>query len=230
MLFPYKVIELTHTLESSIPTWNGDCGFKHDLHMDYEDCSGEDKFRVMKLGMHAGIGTHMDAPSHCIQGGKFIDDFKVDELCMPCVVVDVSNKADEHYSVTIEDILAFEGMHGTIAAGACVLIKTGWEKFWAEPKRYHNNHRFPSVSSEAANLLIERGVSALGIDTLSPDRPEDGFKVHQIFLGAGKILIENVAHLDNMPLIGAYIMILPIKIKEGTEAPIRLVGFIDKND
>lgn len=52
MLFPYKVIDLTHTLESSIPTWNGDCGFKHDLHMDYKDCPGEDKFRVMKMSMH----------------------------------------------------------------------------------------------------------------------------------------------------------------------------------
>lgn len=230
MFFPYKLIDLTHTLMNSIPTWNGDCGFKHDLHMDYKDCLGEDKFRIMKMSMHAGIGTHMDAPSHCIKGGKCIDDFKLDDLCMPCVVVDVSNKAHESYSVSIEDILTFESIQGIIAAGSCVLIKTGWEKFWAEPKRYHNNHRFPSISSEAAHLLVERGVSALGIDTLSPDRPDNGFKVHQIFLGAGKILIENVANLDNMPLTGAYLMILPIKIKEGTEAPIRLVGLVDKID
>jgi len=228
MLFPYKFIDLTHTLEGSIPTWNGDCGFKHDLHMDYEDCQGEDKFRVMKMSMHAGIGTHMDAPSHCIKGGKCIDDFLLDELCMPCVVVDVSSKAHERYSVTIEDILTFESMHGAIDAGSCVLIKTGWGKFWTEPKSYHNNHMFPSVSSEAAGLLIERGVSALGIDTLSPDRPGDGFKVHQIFLGARKILIENAANLDNMPLTGAYIMILPLKIKEGTEAPARLIGLVER--
>lgn len=228
MLFPYKVIDLTHALERSIPTWNGDCGFKQDLHIDYQDCQGPDTFRVMKIRMQAGIGTHMDAPSHCIQGGKFIDDFKLEDLCMPCVVIDVSNKAHESYSVTIEDIVSFERLYGVIPAGSCVLIKTGWEKFWSTPLKYHNNHIFPSVSSNTANLLINRGVSALGIDTLSPDCPKNGFKVHQIFLGAGKILIENVANLDSMPLTGGYIMILPIKVKEGTEAPIRLVGLIKK--
>lgn len=38
----------------------------------------------MKMSMDAGIGTHMDAPSHCIQGGKCIHDFDVNDLCMPC--------------------------------------------------------------------------------------------------------------------------------------------------
>ncbi len=94
--------------------------------------------------------------------------------------------------------------------------------------KYHNNHVFPSVSLEAAKVLLERDVSALGIDVLSPDRTEDGFKVHQVFLGLGKILIENAANLDNMPPIGAFVMALPIKIKDGTEAPVRLVGLIER--
>lgn len=226
MTFPYKLIDLTHTLDNHIPTWNGGCGFKHDLHIDYTDCPGEDKFRVMKISMHAGIGTHMDAPSHCIPNGKNIHDFGVNELCMPCVVIDVSDKCHERYSLIPEDILAFEHKFGSIPQKSCVLIQTGWSKFWNEPKKYHNNHVFPSISFEAAKLLTERGIDALGIDTLSPDRPEDGFKVHQIFLSAGKILIENVANLDNMPPIGAFVMIFPIKVKNGTEAPVRLVGLI----
>ena len=197
MIFPYKLIDLTHTLDSNIPTWNGGCGFHLDLHIDYADCEGEDKFRVMKMRMHSGIGTHMDAPSHCIPGGKYIHNFEVDELCMTCFVVDVSVKVHERYSLTSEDISAFESDHGTISQGSCVMIKTGWEKFWAEPEKYRNNHVFPSVSPEAAGLLLERGVSALGIDTLSPDRPEDGFKVHQIFLGNGKILIVAMLSPEN---------------------------------
>ncbi|HYF97746.1 MAG TPA: cyclase family protein [Coxiellaceae bacterium] len=230
MTFPYKLIDLTHTLEASIPTWNGDCGFNHYLHLDYADCEEGDKFRVMKMSMHAGIGTHMDAPSHCMQGGKCIHDFDANDLCMPCVVIDVSNKCHAHYSVTLEGITDFENEYGVIAKATCVMVKTGWNKFWTDPEKYCNNHVFPSVSPEAANLLLKRGVSALGIDTLSPDRPEDGFKVHQIFLGAGKILIENVANLDMLPPIGSYVMVLPIKVKDGTEAPVRLVGLIKKID
>ena len=228
MTFPYKFIDLTHTLDDSIPTWNGGCGFNHQLHIDYADCEGEDKFRVMKIKMHAGIGTHMDAPSHCIPGGQCIHDFDVNQLCMPCVVIEIEDKCHERYSLNPEDISDFESKCGPISKGSCVMIKTGWEKFWDRPAKYHNNHVFPSVSPKAAEFLLERGVNALGIDTLSPDRPEDGFKVHKIFLGAGKILIENVANLDNMPRVGAFVMALPIKVRDGTEAPIRLVGLIEK--
>ena len=108
------------------------------------------------------------------------------------------------------------------------MVKTGWSKFWTEPLKYHNNHVFPSISFEAAELFLERGVRALGIDTLSPDRPEDGFKAHHIFLGVGKILIENVANLDSIAKVGSFIMVLPLKIKEGTEAPVWLVGLIER--
>jgi kynurenine formamidase len=228
MTFPYAIIDLTHTLHSTIPTWDGGCGFNHELDIDYADCAGEEKFRLMKLRMNAGIGTHMDAPSHCFPGAKCIDEFDVNELCMPCVVLDVAAKAHESYSASLDDIITFEAAYGRIKQGSCVMLRTGWEKFWDEPAKYHNNHIFPEVTPEAANLLLERGVSALGIDTLSPDRPADGFKVHQLFLGAGKIILENVANLAKMPVTGGYVMIMPIKIQDGTEAPVRLLGLFAK--
>jgi kynurenine formamidase len=230
MTFPYKLIDLTHALDSNIPTWNGGCGFNHDAHIDYSDCEGQYKFRVMKVKMHAGIGTHMDAPSHCIPGGRFIHDFDVNELIMPCVVIDVSDKCYERYSLSAKDVADFESKYGKISGGSCVFVKTGWSKFWHTPSKYHNNHVFPSVSSEAASLLLERGVNALGIDTLSPDRPEDGFKVHKTFLGADKIILENVANLGSMPPTRGFVMVLPIKIKDGTEAPVRLVGLVENDN
>jgi kynurenine formamidase len=196
------------------------------VHIDYSDSEEEYKFRVMKVKMHAGIGTHMDAPSHCISGGRCIHDFDVNDLIMSCVVIDVSGQSHERYSLSAQDIANFESKFGAITQNSCVMVKTGWSKFWHTPSKYHNNHLFPSVSSEAAELLLERGVSALGIDTLSPDRPEDSFKVHKTFLGADKIIIENVANLDSMPLLGSFVMVLPIKIQEGTEAPVRLIGLI----
>jgi kynurenine formamidase len=229
MNFPYKMIDLTHTLESSIPTWDGGCGFKHDVHIDYIDCQGEDKFRVMKIRMNAGIGTHIDAPSHCIADRKCIHDLELNDLIMPCIVIDISHKCDERSSLKIEDIRAFEDKHGQIEVGSCVMVKTGWSKFWDTPLKYHNNHVFPSICPKAGELLLEREVSAIGIDTLSPDRPEDGFKIHKKFLSANKIIIENVANLDSIPEVGSIVMVLPIKIKEATEAPVRLVGLVKKS-
>ena len=226
MVFPFKVVDLTHTLHHDIPTWNGGCGFHHDVHMDYADCQGEDKFCVMKIRMHAGVGTHMDAPSHCHPQDKNVDDFDMNDLIMPSVVIDVSDNIHEYYRVTVDDILDFESQYGQINTNTCVMIRTGWDRFWHDPMQYRNDHKFPSVSIEAAHLLIERHVKALGIDTLSPDRPADGFNVHQAFLGHNKILIENVAHLDQLPPMGSYSAALPMKIAQGTEAPIRLIGLI----
>lgn len=224
MLFPFKLIDLTHTIDNHIPTWDAGCGFSQHIQTDYDDCKGDTKFRAMKMQMPSGIGTHMDAPSHCIQNGTYIHEFKLEDLCMFCYVIDVSNKAHERYSVTASNITDFETNHGAIQKHSCVMIKTGWEKFWGNPEKYRNNLVFPSVSIDAANIFLERDIMALGIDTLSPDRPEDGFKVHQAFLSEGKILLENVANLDNMPASGAFVMALPIKVKDATEAPIRLVG------
>ncbi len=228
MVFPYNLIDLTHTIDDSIPTYNGGCGFNSHIHIDYEACEGDPKFRVMKIQSNAGIGTHMDAPSHCIPGGACVHEFTPEDLCMPCTVIDISSKAHERYRMTVEDIEAFEFAHGPIQTGSCVMVKTGWEAFWGEPEKYRNNLLFPSVSIEAANLLLERGVKALGIDTLSADRPEDDFKVHKAILGNGHILLENVANLDLMPPVGAFILALPMKMKDLTEAPLRLVGLTEK--
>lgn len=227
MEFPYTLIDLTHTLNQNTPSWDGSCGFTNDIKLDYKDCSAEVKFRVQQFKMHAGIGTHMDAPAHCIPGGLTIDQIPLSDLVAPCAVIDVSQNAHEIYSVSCQDIEAYETINGIISQDSFVMIKTGWERFWFDPIKYRNNHQFPCLSKEAALMLMERNVCGIGIDTLSPDCPETGFPVHQLFLGKGKYIVENVANLDALPPKGSFIMILPMKIKDATEAPVRFVGMIN---
>ncbi len=226
----FTFIDLTQTLSPEIPHWGIGCGFQHSIELDYADCDSNVKFRVQKIEMQAGIGTHMDAPAHCISGGLTIENIALEQLITSCIVIDISHKAHEKYSVTCNDIYDFENKHGTISKDTFVFIYTGWERFWNMPSKYRNNLIFPSVSKEAAQLLLERNISGLGIDTLSPDREEDGFPVHQLLLNAGKYIIENVANCNKLPSVGASIIALPMKIKEGTEAPVRLIGVINKNN
>lgn len=230
MNFPYKLIDLTHTIDEHVSTWNAHCGFTQHINLDYQDCDGYVKFRVMGFSMNASIGTHIDAPSHCIQGAPAIHDLPIQNLCMPCVIIDVSEQAHENYLVTQHDIIAFENRYGTIPQGSCVMIKSGWERFWSEPAKYRNNLVFPSISLDAANLLVQRNVYALGIDTLSPDLPKNGFQIHQLWLEKNKILIENVAHLYGLPPVGSFVMICPLKIRNATESPIRLIAFIQSSE
>lgn len=226
MSFPFRVIDLTHVLSLGMPSWNGSCGFEHQVKLDYQDCDTEVKFRVQKIAMHAGIGTHLDAPSHCIPGGCSVSELKLENLIAPCVVIDISHKLHERAELLPADIENFESNYQKIAAHSFVIVRTGWDQFWGEPKKYRNELVFPAVSKAAAELLLARDIVGLGIDTLSPDRPENGFPVHAALLGAGKYIVENVANANQLPAVGSYSLVLPIKIAEGTEAPIRMVGLL----
>lgn len=227
MPFPYRLIDLTHPLGPDTPSWTGGCGFRHEVKLDYGQCTTDTKFRVQQIKMHAGIGTHMDAPAHVVPGGATIDELELTTFLAPCVVVDVSAKTHERYTVSTEDVRDFEKEYGRIPTGAFVIFYTGWDKFWHQPEKYRNNHVFPAVSGEVARLLLAHDIVGLGIDTLSPDRPECGtFPVHAAILGAGKYIVENVANASALPAVGSYSLALPIKTVGGTEAPIRLVGLV----
>lgn len=224
MALPFNVIDLTHTLTPNIPSWNGRCGFSHEIKSDYGAAETTAKFRVQQIKMHAGIGTHVDAPAHCIPGGKNIAELELTQLIAPCVMIDVSVQAHPSYSVTVADLHEFEARCGVIPPDCFVIVYTGWEQFWGQPERYRNDYQFPNISREAIAWLLSRNIVGVGIDTLSPDRPSEGFPVHELVLGAGKYIVENVAHAAKLPPMGAYTFALPIKTQEGAEAPMRLIG------
>ena len=226
--FDFNIIDLTHTLEDNIPSFDLNCGFVQEIKSDYSDCTGEVKFRINQLKIENGIGTHVDAPAHCIPGGLSIEKLAFENLVVPCVVIDVSKSVHERYSVSVEDIKTFEIEYGEITEGQFVMIRTGWEMYWNDKEKYHNNYIFPSISKEASLYLLERGIAGIGIDTLSPDRPEDGYPVHKAILSSGKYIVENAANLQDLPIVGSFIVILPLKIKDATEAPVRLIGLIQK--
>lgn len=220
-------IDLTHALRLEMPSWSGGCGFEHTLRDDY-DPSALYQFRTYDIHMQAGMGTHMDAPAHCFPEGRSITDLSLNECIAPCVVIDVSEQSHERYSLSPQDVETFEAQYGVIPSGCFVIVYTGWDRYWNTPDKYRNNHVFPSISKEAASIFLDRQIVGLGIDTLSPDRPEDGFPVHQLILGTGKFIVENVANASKLPPIGAYSLALPMKIQGGTEAPLRLVGVMIK--
>ncbi|EHL31112.1 cyclase family protein [Legionella drancourtii] len=227
MIFLFKLVDLTHPLTKSTPSWDNSCGFNHSTLLDYADCTTGVKFRVQSINMPAGIGTHMDAPAHCNPMGKTIDAISLQECLAPCVVIDISEKADETYQCSVQDILDFEKQYRSIKSGDFVLVRTGWARYWTSSAQYRNNLQFPSVSKEAARLLIERDIAGLGIDTLGPDTAKSSYPVHQIILGQGKYLIENIANAHLLPATGSTILAVPMLILDGTEAPIRLIGFVE---
>jgi kynurenine formamidase len=220
-------LDLTHTLSSETPSWDGGCGFSLSVKTDYADCKSTDvKFRIQEIQSRAGMGTHMDAPAHCISGGKTIEMLDLRELVSDCVVIKVDHEVDENYVIMPTAVEQFEKENGEIHPGTFVVFRTGWDQYWDTPEKYVNNHQFPRLDKSTAELLLMRNISGLGTDTLSADTEKSGFPVHDLVLTAGKYLVENIAHSDMLPITGSKIMVLPMKIKDGTEAPIRLVALI----
>ena len=120
------MVDLTHTLSHRIPSWNMRCGFNHEIKQDYQDCESKLKFRVQQLKMHAGIGTHIDSPSHCVPGAQAVESIPLETLLVPLIVIDVSEKMTEAYTIGTEAIHHFEKTQGPIQAGCFVAFYTGW--------------------------------------------------------------------------------------------------------
>ena len=185
-------------------------------------------------------GTHLDAPVHFALEGQSVDQIPVESLVGPAVVLDIREGCllNTDYELTVQDIHLWETQFGLIEPNDLVLIRTGWGKHWPDPQHYLGSAtpdnpttlHFPGVSAEAMAFLVhDRQIRGLGIDTASIDPGQSrDFQAHQILSAANRYALENVAYLDQLPTRGATVYALPIKIKDGTGGPVRLIAVIPK--
>ena len=216
-------IDLSQTIKPGIPDWDGCCGFQ------FSETNYPNDICVQDMVTPLGIGTHMDAPLHMIKNGIDIATINPSQLMVLAVVIDISDRTDANYFLTLEDVQDFEIEYGAIQPNQLILIHTGWSKYWGQPDKYRNvnangQRQFPGVSVEVANYLVSKSIVGIGIDTLSPDGGHIGFPVHKILLGAGLYILENLCQLDKLPPVGTKIIALPMKIKNGSEAPTRVIA------
>ncbi|QOL19356.1 cyclase family protein [Candidatus Bodocaedibacter vickermanii] len=220
---PAKLIDLTHALTEKTPTWDGRCGFHLTIEHDYLDDQNAVSFKVQRMSLDCGIGTHIDAPAHCIKNAMTIDQIPLNHLVnIPGYGIDISNRLDQDNCLTANDIFEFEATHGTIQENSCVLINTGWHQYWEDASHYHNKYRFPYIHTDAGELLAQRKIRALGIDTLSPDRPDSGYPIHSLLLSRNILIVENVNNLSQLPSKDFNVTIAPLNIQNATESPIRM--------
>lgn len=223
-----KIIDLTHTLNSSSPNWEGNCGFRSSYLADYS----EHGYRVNEYTMRGGIGTHIDAPSHFIPNSLDIASLSLESLIVPAHVINVANKSHADYMVTPTDVSDYEKQCGVISKNSLVIFYTGWDKYINDITKYRNVDsegimHFPGILESTADILLKRNVAGIAIDTISPETGSDPyFPIHKLLLGAEKYIIENIANASLLPATGAYVFSLPLKIEGGTEVASRVIGII----
>jgi kynurenine formamidase len=232
----YRWVDLSHSYDDETIFWPTGEGFKHIPTAWGETAKGY-FYSSFDIALSEHSGTHVDAPIHFAAGKPTVDQIPLARLTGPAVVVDVTAKADADpdYLVSPADIEADEAANGAIAAGAVVLIRTGWSKRWPDVKAYMGDDRpgrtddlhFPGLAPETAELLSARGARAVGIDTASLDHgPSSEFKTHQILAKAELPGLENLTSLDELPVRGAYLIALPMKIGGGSGGPCRVVALV----
>jgi kynurenine formamidase len=155
----------------------------------------------------------------------------------PAVVIDISEPCSRNpdYLLAETDLATWEKKHGRTPAGSIVFIRTAWSKFWPDKGRYLGSSKpgdtkglhFPGISAAAAKFLVDRKIDGVGIDTASLDYGQSvDFQAHRILNGAGIYGLENVANLERVPATGATVIALPMKIRNGTGGPVRIMAIL----
>ena len=201
-------IDVSVPLRDGMAHWPSDPGVSvrraHD--MDKGDSNN-----LSEISMGAHTGTHMDAPLHFIAKAKSIDTIPLEAVMGRARVVEISDG---------ESIKPEELARHRIRRGERILFKTrNSPRAWQTSEFVKD---FVYISDPAADYLVERGVSLIGIDYLSVGAAVGGSYVHQTLLGAGIWLIEG---LDlTQTLAGKYDLVcLPLKLVGGDGAPARAV-------
>ncbi len=226
LLAPGRLVDLTQPLGPATSLWPGSRPFAATTVIDYDRDGGY--ARVIDVPEHSG--THLDAPAHFVRGAARVDAIPIGALVRPAVKLDVRPWVDGDADAVIgaDEILELEARDGTIEAGTAVLVHTGWDAFVNDPDQYVGDPlAFPGLGRDAAELLVERGVVGLGIDTLSVDPGQSTeMPVHRTTLPAGMWQLEGLVGLAAVPPRGAWVVAAPLLLVDGSGTPARVFAIL----
>jgi len=226
------VVDLSHRISPKIPLWPG------DPHVVFKVVATWPKdgyyLRSFTIGEHSA--THMNAPNSFISGNKqAITSYPAEQRVVPAVVIDVRDAAaqDPDYQLTKQDVLDWEGRYGQIAPGSFVILFTGWEDRWDDPKAFinqdaHGALHFPGFAGSTTKwLLADRQISGVGIDTHGVDPGLDtSYRTNTQIAEAHKIAIECMANLDQLPPTGTTLVLGPLQLRGGSGSPMSVMAFV----
>jgi kynurenine formamidase len=181
------------------------------------------------------FGTHIDFPGHFIKDAALSNDYGVQNMMYPLCVIDITEKVaeDVHYAVTVDDIKAYEAAYGPIPEGAFVALRTDWYKRWPDMNAFANldeegGEHCPGWSMEALRYIYEvRGAAANGHETLDTDASmlavaAEDLACERYVLESGKIQVEVLRNLDQVPAAGAILVAAWLRIEGANGLPVRV--------
>jgi kynurenine formamidase len=239
-----RVIDLTQTLTPEFPVITlppefGQCApFRLEEISRYDQRGPAAYWNNFSMCEHTG--THFDAPIHWVSGkdlpNNAVDTIDPAKFIAPAAVIDCSkeSEADADFLLTIPFVTAWEARHGRIEPGNWVLLRTDWSKKSAAAyagMREDGAHT-PGPSPEVVKWLVEeRDVHGFGTETIGTDAGQahhfnPPYPAHFYMHGNGRFGLQCLTNLDLLPPKGAVIMAAPLKIRQGSGSPLRVLALI----
>ena len=227
-------VDLTHSFRPGIPHWDGFPNETVEMTFNYST-SG---FLAQKLSIVGQWGTHVDAPAHFHPARRTVDQIDVREMLLPLVVLDIHEKVlkDPDYTVSMDDVFAWQSRHGRIPQGCFVALRTDWSKHWPNQTAMLNRDRngtyhYPGWSMPVLKYLYEdRKITASGHETTDTDpgleTSKDNYTLESYILGEDHFQIELLANLDKVPEYGAIIVAAFPKPVGGSGFPARVFAIL----
>ncbi|KMQ51941.1 Metal-dependent hydrolase [Chitinispirillum alkaliphilum] len=190
-----RLIDLSHKIENGMPVHCFDN--KMNLYLDKTIKTHKYNNSRLEIGMHTG--THIDISSHLIRDNKTISEIDLNNFTGPGKIFDVRGKRTIKRCDFQEDI---------ICSNDIIIFCTGHSSCY-----YQENYftQYPIFETEVIDLLIEKKVKILGIDSPSPDRFP--FEEHIKLFKNGILILENLTNLEKILNIKVFdIFVFPLKI------------------
>lgn len=230
----HRFVDLTHAFGPDTPHWKGFGEMKVRTLYTIR----KDGFHVQEFCHVGQWGTHVDPPAHFHEGLKSVDQIDPKDMLMPLVVLDVHEKAAKNpdYTVTLDDVHAWERRHGRIPEHAFVAMRTDWARRWPNHDAMQNRDakgvaHYPGWSLPVLKLLYEeRHIAASGHETTDTDpglaTTKDDYSLERWLLGTNHYQIEMLANLDQVPEAGALVLVSFPKPENGSGFPARVVAIV----
>jgi len=197
--------DISSTIVSGMTVWPG------DEEVVIDRCEHEGNTRLSTITMSAHAGSHVDSPVHLFPGAPGIDCLGLDVLvglARVCQLGDVK---------TIDNsVLGGIDLQGVtrLLLGTKNSAQQGQDGFRRD---------YVSMTPDAAQYLVERGIVLVAIDGLSVDCYDtEDYPVHRVLLSAGVAVVEGV-NLTGVPAGDYELICLPLKIAGGDGAPARVI-------
>ena len=243
-----QLIDLSHIIEHGLITYKGlpapiICDFLSREQSRAHYAPGT-QFQIGKIEMVANTGTYLDSPFHRYEDGKDLSQLELSSLAdLDGVLIDARSKLIDARSKAVratreaERAIDAEVFADLNIKGKAVLIHTGWDAHW-RTDQYFEGH--PFLTKDAAQLLADRGVALVGIDSYNIDDTADLTRpAHSILLRAGRPIVEHMCNLKELsdacgyPLATAggsvpkfKFSAVPVKVKGMGTFPVRAFAIV----